>query len=134
LSVLTPTYLQTSKVSKSLGLNLNVYGGYVDVATNYTTNSAFADVYARQGIWGLFYVLVVISIAGACYAAFEKRGGMLACGSGVLLYSLAEIWRVFLFNDGIVHFLLLAVIGSYFVAKARTSAAAVGVAERLRSN
>lgn len=83
------------------------YGYTVSFSENFTTNSEFADTYIRQGIWGLFYTLVLFPFAGFLYARLLSYGPVVAGGGGSIAYCLCEVWRIQLLTQGIVVFLIL---------------------------
>lgn len=101
------------------------FGSYVQVATNLTTNSAFGDTYAAYGWWGLFYVLITLFVAGLLAGYASKFRSLVVVAGAVVCYGFAEIWRLFLFPQGIIIYLLLSVLVATIVgmsARSRTIA------------
>jgi hypothetical protein len=107
LQLLVPTFFQ-SKTGTGATTS-DQYHGQVDVASNLTTNSVFGDVYANFGWWGLAYALLTLFIAGMVYRHLSNYGPLLAASAGVVVYAIAEYWRIYLFNQGLVVYLLIAV-------------------------
>lgn len=118
-SVLRPTYFDTKKTGKDVGLDVRIYGEGVDVAPNYTTNSALADTLARYGASGLVVALFGYWVAAYAFGHLERYGGLTSCAAGVLLYAFAETWRVYLLNQGIVHFLVLTSVAVGAISRTR---------------
>jgi len=110
-AILRPTYLGSAHgVGAVTTLPTDNYHGQVNVANYDTTNSALADTYADYGFWGLALILIVLAIAGAAYTWLRSVGGMFVLAAGVVLYPFAEIWRIYLFNQGIIQYLALLAI------------------------
>lgn len=82
----------------------------VQVASSLTTNSAFANVFATYGWWGLGYVLVTMFAAGWLFGYVSHFKSIVVVAGAVIAYSLAEMWRIFLFPQGLVVYLLLAIL------------------------
>ena len=85
------------------------YLSFVSIANSLTTNSAFADTFSRHGWWGLLYVCLTLGVAGFLFGHFLRYECTLSAAAGVLAYAVAEFWRIFLFAQGIVVYLLLVV-------------------------
>lgn len=111
-AVVRPTYLShgANSTANPQQAQDGPYHGVVSVSPSYTTNSTLADTYTRDGLWGLALVLIVLAIAAAVYAVLISAGGSFVLAAGVLLYPFAEIWRLYLFNQGIIQYLLLIAI------------------------
>lgn len=113
IEAMTPTFLRSSTTDKSGITDPAIYGYSVDIAPNLNTNSAFADTYAKYGWWGLLAILLVLALASIMFGVFTRLGGVYAAGAGVIGYGFAEFWRLFLFSQGILVFLiLLTVVGA----------------------
>lgn len=107
LQAVAPTFIDFEKVNLGTGTKDQRYGA-VSVADNLTTNSAFADTYVKYGWWGVTYTLLVLAVAAFGFGVFARYRSVVAILAAVLLYGFAEYWRIFLFNQGILVFLLLA--------------------------
>ncbi|MGY4858075.1 hypothetical protein [Cryobacterium sp. AP23] len=107
LQAVAPTFVDFEKVNLGTGTKDQRYGA-VSVADNLTTNSAFADTYVKYGWWGVIYTLLVLAVAAFGFGVFARYRSVVAILAAVLLYGFAEYWRIFLFNQGILVFLLLA--------------------------
>ncbi len=125
LAAIQPTFLVQNKVRKDDAQPENSEYGYsVSFASNFTTNSVFADVYSQLGLWGLVYCIFAYAGAGYLFARFMLYGPVVAGAGGVVAYCLLEVWRIQLLSQGIVIFLILLTLGCAFVAS---------LAPRLRS-
>jgi len=94
------------------------YASSVDIADSLTTNSAFADVLSDHGYWGLFGLALTIGVVGLLLGHLGQYRSVVAAGAGVVGYGVAELWRTYLFGQGIVVFLLVAVLGGAVVLAA----------------
>jgi hypothetical protein len=93
------------------------YQESVDLSISLTTNGALIDSLMTYGWGALVTALVVIAFAMWLAGRFTSSGPIGAVVGGVLLYALAETWRVFIFNAGSIHFVIFmglaaAVFGS----------------------
>jgi len=120
----------------------NRYQGTVDLSLSLTTNGTFVDVLMESGWLALITAVAVIFAAMWAAGRFVVSGPIGAIGAGVLLYALSETWRVFLFNTGNIHFIVLFVFGAALVgwlratngaAAAHTGPSAVGRGPTFRS-
>jgi hypothetical protein len=102
------------------------YASTVDVADSLTTNSAVADVLSDYGYWGVFGLALSGGAVGLLLGHLGQYRSVVAAGAGVVGYGVAELWRTYLFSQGIVVFLLVAVLGGGVVlsilSRARPSA------------
>lgn len=120
IDAIVPTFWQDGKTSKSVATDLATYGYSVDIAPNLNTNSAFADTYAKYGWYGLAAILIAICSASLLFGIFSRIGGVYAAGAGVIGYGFAEFWRLFLFNQGILVFLVALTAVGAILAMATT--------------
>jgi hypothetical protein len=98
--------------------NPNFFYGDVDtfyrqsgIELSLTTNSAVAHLSINGGWFGLAYGGVVILGASFLMGILSKhRRSFLGLVFFILLYCFAELWRVFLFDQGIVATLLLSTL------------------------
>lgn len=112
LAIMTPTFFHEKNLGSIIDSHAR-YANQVDVAGNLTTNSAFADTYDALGVWGLIWSLLAFIIAGVIYGHCRQYKSGMALAAGLSLYLIAEYWRIFLFNQGIVVYLFLAIfVGS----------------------
>lgn len=91
------------------------YAATADVADTLTTNSAFADVLSDYGYWGLLALALSVGVLGALLGHLGRSRSVVAAAAGVVGYGVAELWRTYLFSQGIVVFLLVAVLGGAVV-------------------
>lgn len=83
------------------------YDYVVDISTSLTTNSAFADSIANYGVWSLGWLVLVVGITLYIAGYFTQFNSVLLAIPAICLYGLAEFWRLFLFNQGILVFLVV---------------------------
>ncbi len=119
LQLLTPTFLRPE--TPEAVVTASKYPVPVDVAGNLTTNSAFADVASNYGFAGLIAATLVYVIAGFVFGALARQTNALSLIPGVLLYCFAETWRIFLFPQGIVVYLILAAVGVHLIERLGTT-------------
>jgi hypothetical protein len=91
------------------------YASIVDVADTLTTNSAFADVLSDYGYAGLLALALSTAAVGALLGHLARYRSVVVAAGGVVGYGVAELWRTYLFSQGIVVFLLVAVLGGAVV-------------------
>ena len=127
LKPIVPTFLQEAKGDKSAVTDPATYGYSVDIAPNFNTNSAFADTYAKYGWIGLVAILAAVCLFALLFGVFARIGGVYAAGAGVIGYGLAEFWRLFLFSQGILVFLIALTIVGGALAVATTVRAQDGL-------
>jgi hypothetical protein len=108
-SYLAPTYLQPNY--KDVEDAENDYRRYVAIEATLTTNSAFAAMYGSLGTTWAFCVIGAICFLGSAFAGHASRySSVFFLGVFILTYVFAELWRVYLFNYGIIQFLLVLLI------------------------
>jgi hypothetical protein len=117
LEVLVPTFLGGNRDGLSAS-GAGRYGYQVDVNPALTTNSAFADTFSAFGWWGLLYVLVGLGVAGILYGHASQYKSVVVAVAGVMGYGIAEVWRIYLFNQGITVYIAIAVTASACVVAA----------------
>lgn len=106
-AIVVPTFLRPEKFGS--------YGSFdsvVQVASNLTTNSAFADTYADYGWWGLAYVIATLFLGSMLAGYVSQFRSLVIVAGAVVAYGLAEVWRIFLFAQGLVLYLLIAVFAA----------------------
>jgi hypothetical protein len=118
LQAVAPTFIDFKKVNLGTGTYNERYGPDVSIASNLTTNSAFADTYVKYGWWGLAYTVLILAIAAFGFGVFARYRSVIGVIAALLLYGFAEYWRIFLYNQGILIFLLLASIAAAIFALA----------------
>lgn len=106
-AIVVPTFLRPD----SFG-SYGSFDSFVQVAPNLTTNSAFADTYADYGWWGLAYVVVTLFLASMLAGYASRFRSLVIVAGAVVAYGLAEVWRIFLFAQGLVLYLLIAVFAA----------------------
>jgi len=83
------------------------YRGQIDIEQSLSTNSAFVDMYGASGL--LAYPLIaMLCFAGALVVGhfFLYRSYVFIAGAA-MLYAFTELWRISLFDVGVVHALVL---------------------------
>jgi hypothetical protein len=112
LRALQPTFLNFNREGLVDELDTGSYGS-VSFATNFTTNSVFADTYRDYGAWGWLYTVPFYAVAGFLFGRLIRYGPVVAGSGGVLAYCLAEVWRTQMLTQGIVFFLLLLTLACH---------------------
>jgi hypothetical protein len=106
---LAPTYLPASFADVTAAEN--AYLCFVDVDGSYTANSTFALMQGSLG-WLAYPFIAVIALGGAAVAGHGTRYLSMVCLAGyALIYCFAELWRTYLFNAGVIHFVVLTIVG-----------------------
>jgi hypothetical protein len=106
---LLPTYL-TSNFPASVSRASKRYRSLVSISPLLTTNSVLAGMY---GVFGAlaFPILGVVALVGALAAGHASRYRSYVFLAGlVIAYCFSEWWRMYMFNQGIIQFLVLAVV------------------------
>ncbi|MCZ4551778.1 O-antigen polymerase [Gordonia rubripertincta] len=113
-----PSFVVPAEVNRSKeSVSADAYEFTVSSASNFTTNSEFADTYSEFGAWGWLYTLLLFPLAGYIFGRFMAYGPVLAGSAGVIAYCFAEVWRIQLLTQGIVVFLvLLTLVGAFFAS------------------
>lgn len=105
-NLLTPTFFTASSTPGGGGTEW--YRGKVSIESGLTTNSALAQVYGMLGLWALPAMALIFTIAGFVMGHLSRYRSYMALGAFVVGYCFAETWRIYLFSQGIVWFLMLA--------------------------
>lgn len=108
LVIATPTFL--SSVPVRIADDMNWYRGKVSVDPSLTTNSAIAALYGALGLWALPFMIWICLCAGSLMGYFSRYRSYLVLASFVIGYCFAELWRTFLFSEGIAWFLVISLI------------------------
>jgi hypothetical protein len=88
------------------------YRSYVDIEGNLTTNSVFVSM-SQSLSWASLVVMATIAFSAAALAGHASRySSLFVLTAVVVAYCFAELWRVYLFNAGIVHCLVLALVAT----------------------
>jgi hypothetical protein len=111
----TPTFF-TDENSTTFTHGERWYEGLVSVDQSLTTNSALAALYGLLGLWSIPFMLCVSAAAGFIMGHLSRYRSYMVLGSFVIGYCFAELWRTYLFNEGIVWFLLLGLTGACALA------------------
>jgi hypothetical protein len=102
---LIPSYLPSLPIE--LG-NDPTYRGVVDVEDDLTTNSALAQLYPSMGLLAFPFTMAMSFLAGCFIGHFVRYDNYLHVAGWALLYAFAELWRIYLFNQGIIHAVALS--------------------------
>jgi hypothetical protein len=119
--VLLPTYASPEPAGRVRSGSIS---SVVEVSPSLTTNGAFTSLLFQEDWAKLIAALVAVGFAAWAAGRFLVSGSIGPAIAGVLLYGMAELWRIFLFNQGILHFLVLIGIVALVVGKLREPAAA----------
>jgi hypothetical protein len=88
----------------------DLYRNYVDIEQSLTTNSSFVELLDSVGLHAFLIIIVVAFTSSIMIGHFSKYKSNLSLISFILLYCFAEIWRTFLFNEGIIHMLIINIV------------------------
>ena len=110
------------QVSLSIGNNLEKalnsipYREFTNISTALTTNSAFAGLIYKLGIFVFPYIILISIVFGFLAGFFFKnKHNYLYLGYPVILYAYSEVWRIELFFKGIFLTLLITSIGAVLI-------------------
>lgn len=92
---------------------VSTYRSFVDIEDSLTTNSAAVQLIDSLGFYSIFIMGITILFYSILIGHFSKYNNILAFISYVFLYCSFEVWRLFLFNQGIIHTLVLGILLSY---------------------
>ena len=83
------------------------------ISIELSTNSAFLEIVRSLGVLQSFLAISMCALIGSIIIgiSFKNRNNLLILLVGTIGYCFAEIWRVFLFGQGIVYTIVLLVIG-----------------------
>jgi hypothetical protein len=115
VGILLPTY--ANRVSP--GGQGGSLSSVVDVAPSLTTNGALPELLYHHSWASLLAALLAVAAVAWGAGRFLVSAGVGPAVAGILVYGLAEIWRIFLLNQGIFHFLVLIGIAAVVVGKLR---------------
>jgi hypothetical protein len=106
---LLPTYVSKS-VPASVSRGETRYTKVVAIPASQTTNSVLALTYGVFGV--LAFVVLGLAVLVACViaGAASRYRSYLFLASLVVAYCLAEWWRTYVLNQGIVQFLILVLV------------------------
>lgn len=106
--VLAPTYL--SPAMPGFELQKESYRDYVDIENQLTANSVLSQLWGPLGLVA-FPLIALVSLVAAIFAGHASRYGSYFFLAGyVTIYCFAELWRTYLFNAGLIHFLILMLV------------------------
>ena len=103
---LLPTYVSKS-VPASVARGENRYTTVVALPTSQTTNSVVALTYGVFGVLAFAVLGFAVLVAGVIAGHASRYRSYLFLASLVVAYCLAEWWRTYVLNQGIVQFLIL---------------------------
>jgi hypothetical protein len=106
---LLPTYVSKS-LPAAVSAGENRYERIVTIPASQTTNSVLAMSYGVFGALAFAVLGFAVLVAGVIAGHASRYRSYLFLASLVVAYSLAEWWRTYVLNQGIVHFLVLVVV------------------------
>ena len=111
-----PTFLHSTEEKQNDAFGHNQWTlGQIDIDEELSTNSALAQLYGDLGIWCFpFMGLTALVLAWGIGLAW-KLDNPLFLLSLIPLYGFFELWRMFLFNQGFVFFLLAEIVACSFL-------------------
>ena len=104
---LLPTYVSKS-VPASVSKGENRYATVVAIPASQTTNSVLALTYGVFGALAFAVLGFAVLVAGVIAGHASRYRSYLFLAGLVVAYCLAEWWRTYVLNQGIVQFLILA--------------------------
>jgi len=114
VSYVVPTY--AAPTFTDVARAENAYRKYTSIEAILTTNSALAAMYGALGTFGAFAVLGAMCFLAAALAGHASRyESLFVVVAFIASYVFAELWRVYLFNYGIIQFLLILMVVPPFV-------------------
>jgi hypothetical protein len=87
------------------------YRHFIDVQENLTTNSVFGPMYLTLGNVAFPFIALIAFLAAILAGHASRYRSYFLLTLVVIGYCFAEFWRTYLFNFGIIHFLLIALVG-----------------------
>jgi len=102
-----PTYIPVSR--DAVDASATSFRSYVDVDPALTTDSVLAALFSAMGWWSLPFIAVVAFLAGAVMGHASGYRSLASLAMIVVGYAFAETWRVYLFNAGIIQFIVLTI-------------------------
>lgn len=96
------------------------YRQYVDMEESLTTNSVFASMYSSLGLVSFAVMPLVLFLAAAFAGHALNYAGRFYVAGIIVSYCFAEFWRVWLFNAGLIHFLILAFFVAPIILRVKT--------------
>ena len=106
---LLPTYVSKS-VPASVGRGESRYENLVAIPASQTTNSVLAMSYGVFGALAFAVLGFAVLVAGVIAGAASRYRSYLFLAGLVVAYCLAEWWRTYVLNQGIIHFLIFVVV------------------------
>jgi hypothetical protein len=104
---LLPTYVSKS-VPTSVVAGENRYAKIVAIPASQTTNSVLAMTYGVFGALAFAVLGFAVLVAGVVAGHASRYRSYVFLAGLVVAYCLAEWWRTYVLNQGIIHFLILA--------------------------
>lgn len=86
------------------------YRGFIDVDSTLITNSAFCNLYVLGGWYSYLFIASSSFIFALLAGHFINYDNYVSLVAFVIFYCFSELWRVYMFNTGIIHALLLTLI------------------------
>jgi hypothetical protein len=104
---LLPTYVSKS-VAPSVVRGENRYAKVVAIPVSQTTNSVLAIAYGVFGALAFLVLGFAVLVAGVIAGHASRYRSYVFLAGLVVAYCLAEWWRTYVLNQGIIHFLIFA--------------------------
>lgn len=124
-----PTFFREHS-APTLANDVRWYHNLVDVDRSLTANSAFVDIVPTMGMAAFPFIFAVSFACAICVAWLPRHGFLPTLSGGAILYGFAELWRLFLFNEGVLIFLVLAPIATAAIVRLITNSRASGMDDR----
>ncbi|HLF71281.1 MAG TPA: hypothetical protein VI759_03945 [Dehalococcoidia bacterium] len=110
---LTPTYIRDDTQGSP-----PYWRDYIDLDGGLTTNSAFAELTGPQGLLAFPFIAAVSFVAALAAGYFLTYRSYVFLAGIAIIYAFAELWRTFLFMQGVISALVFVPIAIAAVALA----------------
>jgi hypothetical protein len=101
-----------SLLRNGLNLTLRQQSRITDIATNFNANSSLNSLMNYYGFYGILFGFIFAFIASIVMGALSKsKAGYIYCLYGVLLYCFSDLYRIFMFNKGIIFTMIIVLVG-----------------------
>lgn len=98
-----------------LKLNLSEESRITNIATNFNANSSLNTLMNYYGIYGIIIGFVFSFFASFVMGSIRQNNKkIIFCLYGVLLYCFSDLYRIFMFNKGIILTMIIIIIVSEF--------------------
>ena len=105
-----PSYATADKTDGTPSDGTEAYRDVVDVAPSLTTNSVLAEAAGTLGGASVPILATLLLLAAMLCSHFARYRSPAVVVAPIIAYGFLELWRIWLFNTGILHFAVLAIL------------------------